>query len=62
MYRGLLIAGVLLVVVSGVILLGDSDNQSAKMPTQVVPRRHARYPLAAGIVLILVALVGLLFA
>jgi hypothetical protein len=61
-YRGLLIAGVLLTVVGGVIVLADSDDQSAKMPTQVIPRRYARYPLGAGIVLLLVGLVGLLFA
>ena len=42
-------------------MLADSDDQSAKMPTQVIPRRHARYPLGAGIVLLLLALVGLVF-
>jgi hypothetical protein len=61
-YRGLLIAGALLIVAGGIILLGDVDHQSTKMPTQVLPRRYARYPLGAGIVLILVALAGLLFS
>jgi hypothetical protein len=60
-YRGMLIVGVLLIVLSGVIVLGDSDNLSARMPTQVVPRRYARYPFGAGIALALVALVGVVF-
>ena len=61
LYRGMLIAGVALLVLGGVVLLGDSDQLSARMPTQVLPGRHARYPLVAGIVLVLVGLVGLVF-
>ena len=60
-YRGVLIAGVVLMVVGGVIALGDSDNLSAKLPTQVVPRRYARYPFAAGFALMTLGLVGLMF-
>ena len=59
LYRGTLIVGVLLIVVSGVIALGDSDNLSARMPTQVLPRRYARYPFAVGITLALLGLAGL---
>ena len=40
-YRGMLIVGCLLIVLSGVFVLGDSDNMANKMPTQVLPRRYA---------------------
>jgi len=60
-YRGIFVVGVLLIILSGVIVLGDSDNVSARMPTQVVPRRYARYPFGAGTALTLLALVGLVF-
>ena len=58
-YRGMLIVGVLLMVLSGVFVLGDSDNLSHRMPTQVLPRRYARYPFALGITLALLGLVGI---
>jgi hypothetical protein len=57
----MLIVGVALMVFAGVIVLGDSDRLSARMPTQVVPRRLAPYPLGAGTALVLVALVGMVF-
>jgi hypothetical protein len=60
-FRGMLIVGVLLILLGGVIVLGDSDNLSARMPTQVVPRRYARYPFLVGSALALVALVGVVF-
>jgi hypothetical protein len=60
-YRGMLVIGFLLIVLSGVIVLGDSDTLSARMPTQVVPRRYARYPFGVGLALAVVALVGVVF-
>jgi len=61
LYRGMLIVGALLIVLGGVIVLGDTGNLSARMPTQVVPGRYGRYMLGAGIALAFVALVGLVF-
>ena len=59
LYRGMLIVGLLLIVLSGVFVLGDSDGLAGKMPTQVLPRRYARYPFAVGITLALLGLVGI---
>ena len=50
---------VLLIAASVVIVLGDWDGLSARMPTQVLPRRFARYTFAAGIALGLFGLTGL---
>ena len=58
-YRGMLIVGVLLIVLSGLFVLGDSDNLADRMPTQVLPRRYARYPFAVGITLALLGLAGI---
>jgi hypothetical protein len=57
-WLGLLTVGGLLVALSAVIVLADSGHLSARMPTQVMPRRYAVYPLAVGIVLTLAGLVG----
>ena len=58
----MLIVGLLLIVLSGVFVLGDSDNLSHRMPTQVLPRRYARYPFALGITLALLWLAGIVTA
>ena len=58
-YRGTFIIGVLLIVLSGVFVLGDSDNLSARMPPQVLPRRYVRYPFAVGVAMTLLGLAGL---
>ena len=60
-YRGMLIVGMLMIVLGVVIVLGDSDNLSARMPTQAVPRRYGRVVLGAGIALALVAAAGVVF-
>jgi TRAP-type C4-dicarboxylate transport system permease small subunit len=61
-YGGMLTVGVALIVVGCVIVLGDWDRLSDRMPTQVLPRRVARYPLVAGTALVLLALIGRVFA
>ena len=55
----MLIVGLLLIVLSGVFVLGDSGSMADKMPTQVLPRRYARYPFAVGITLALLGLAGI---
>jgi hypothetical protein len=58
-YGTVVVFGGLLLGVGALIVLGDSERTSSSMPTQVPPRRIARYPLAAGAVLVAVGLVGL---
>lgn len=50
--------GALIVGTSGLLALGDSDDLSARLPTQVVPRRFLRYPAAIGMVLIVLGSVA----
>jgi hypothetical protein len=45
----LIIVGVMLVGIAGLWVLADWGGVSQRMPTQVLPRRAARYPLAAGV-------------
>jgi hypothetical protein len=59
LYGAAVVIGAVLLGVAGLIVLGDSDRMSSSMPTQVPPRRLARYPLAVGAVLVVVGLVGL---
>ena len=54
-------AGMFLLVSGLLILAGASDDQDRRMPSQVVPRRFARYPLAAGAALLLAAGVASVF-
>jgi hypothetical protein len=54
-------AGVILVISGVVVLAGASDDLDRRMPSQVLPRRFAVYPLAASTGLLIVAGVGLLF-
>jgi hypothetical protein len=61
-YRGLLIIGVLMIILGGVIVISDSDDLSARMPTQVVPRRFARHLLVVGGIVLAVAIIGAVFA
>ena len=53
-------AGLILVISGAVVLAAASDDLDSRMPNQVLPRRLAVYPLAAGIGLLIVAGVGLL--
>jgi hypothetical protein len=55
-----LVIGAVLLGVAGLIVLGDTDRMSSSMPTQVAPRRLARYPGLAGAVFVVVGLVGLI--
>lgn len=61
MFAALTICGALLVGSAAVIWVADSNGQSARMPTQVPPRRVARYPLVAGTVLLVIGLAGSLY-
>lgn len=61
MFKVLGAAGVILAVSGLVVLAGASDDLDKRLPTQVVPRRFANYPLSAGVILLIVAGVGLLF-
>jgi hypothetical protein len=54
-------AGLILVISGVVVLAGASGDLDRRMPNQVLPRRLAVYPLAAGVGLSIVAGVGLLF-
>ncbi len=54
-------AGVILLVTGLAILAGASDDLDKRMPSQVLPRRFARYPLAAGAVLLIAAGVAAVF-
>ena len=53
----LLVVGFILVGVAGLWMLADWGGLSRRMPTQVLPRRAARYPFAAGLALIVTGLV-----
>jgi hypothetical protein len=48
----LLTVGFVLVGVAALWRLADWGGLSERMPTQVLPRRAARYPLVAGVALI----------
>lgn len=48
-------AGVVLLVTGLLILAGASDDMDKRLPTQVLPRRFARYPLAVGATLLISA-------
>jgi hypothetical protein len=52
--------GIVLVTAGLVMILMASGGMDERMPTQVPPKRLARYPLAAGTLLLAVAAVGLI--
>jgi multisubunit Na+/H+ antiporter MnhB subunit len=52
--------GGVLVAVGLVVILMAWGGMDQRMPTQVPPRRLARYPIAAGALLLVVAAVGLI--
>jgi multisubunit Na+/H+ antiporter MnhB subunit len=52
--------GGVLVAVGLVVILMAWGGMDERMPTQVPPRRLARYPIAAGTLLLVVAAVGLI--
>ncbi len=52
--------GGVLVAVGLVMILMAWGGMDERMPTQVPPRRLARYPIAAGTLLLAVAAVGLI--
>jgi hypothetical protein len=58
-FAALTVVGLLLLASAAVLVIGDAGDLSARMPTQVPPRRFARYPLIAGIVLVVIGLLGL---
>ncbi len=58
----LLWAGGVILVVSGlVVLAAASHGLDERMPTQVLPRRFAIYPLVAGAILMILAGIMRLF-
>ena len=54
------VVGGVLVVAGLVVTLMAWGGMDDRMPTQVAPRRYARYPIAAGTLLLVVAAVGLI--
>jgi hypothetical protein len=52
--------GVVLVTAGLVMIFMAWGGMGERMPTQVPPRRFARYPIAAGTLLLVVAAVGLI--
>jgi hypothetical protein len=52
--------GIVLVTAGLVMILMAWGGMDERMPTQVAPKRLARYPLAAGTLLLVVAAVGLI--
>jgi hypothetical protein len=52
--------GIVLVTAGLVMILMAWGGMDERMPTQVPPKRLARYPLAAGTLLLVVAAVGLI--
>lgn len=52
--------GGVLVAMGLVVILMAWGGMDERMPTQVPPRRLARYPIAAGALLLVVAAVGLI--
>jgi hypothetical protein len=59
-FAALALLGLLLVASAGVIAVADIGALSTRMPTQLPPRRFARYPLIAGIALVVIGVAGLL--
>ena len=58
MARSLAVLGLLLVASAGALVMADSGGLSERLPTQVPPRRFARYPLLAGLALLVIAAVA----
>jgi hypothetical protein len=54
------VVGGVLVAAGVVMILMAWGSMDERMPTQVPPRRFARYPIAAGALLLVVAAVGLI--
>jgi hypothetical protein len=52
--------GGVLITAGLVMILMTSGGMDERMPTHVPPRRFARYPIAAGTLLLVVAAVGLI--
>jgi hypothetical protein len=57
-FDSLLVPGILLTAAAALLAIADSGGLASRMPTQVVPRRFARYPLAIGLVLVVIGAVG----
>jgi hypothetical protein len=60
MFQAVGFVGGVLVTAGLVIVLMAWGGMDERMPTQVPPRRLARYPTAAGALLLVVAAVGLM--
>ncbi len=56
-----MLLGALLIFTAVVIVIADSHDMSKKMPTQVAPRRLAKYPAAVGAVVLVLSLAGLMY-
>ena len=53
----LIIAGVIFLAIAGLWVLADWGGLSQRMPTQVLPRRAARYPFLVGVACIVTGIV-----
>ena len=60
LYAAVGVVGGVLVAAGIVMILMAWGGMDKRMPTQVPPRRFARYPIAAGTLLLVVAAVGLI--
>lgn len=58
-FAGLAVLGLLLTASAGLIAVADSQGLSNRMPTQLPPRRLARYPLVVGLALLVIGVAGL---
>jgi hypothetical protein len=59
-FAALTIVGLLLLATAALIAIADTGGMSRSMPTQVPPRRFARYPLVAGVILLVFGVIGLI--
>ncbi|MEN3274185.1 MAG: hypothetical protein V7636_2946 [Actinomycetota bacterium] len=55
MAPALAVLGALLVATAGALAMAASGGLAERMPTQIPPRRFARYPLVAGVALLVIA-------
>ena len=60
MFGTVTLLGFLLLAAGALLAIADGDGISRRMPTQVPPRSFARYPIAAGLALIVIGAIGLL--
>ena len=60
LFKAVGVVGGVLVAAGVLMILMAWGGMDERMPTQVPPRRLARYPIAAGALLLVIAAVGLI--